>query len=156
MVFQKILVPVDFSPCSNQAYSVALTLARQFGGELLIFHVINSRDLELLAEVGSLKDDAVEKALHKRARLKLGVFLSKHPPDVTMHRIVVQGTPFSEIVKISRKEKIDLIVMGRYGGTGELDKIFFGSTAEKVVRMAPCAVLSIPMTERGTTRRSSS
>jgi nucleotide-binding universal stress UspA family protein len=97
----------------------------------------------------------VEKALHKRARLKLGLFLTNHPPDVKMHRIVVQGSPFSEIVKISRKEKVDLIVMGRYGGTGELEKIFFGSTAEKVVRMAPCAVLSIPMTERGARRPSS-
>ncbi len=154
MAFQKILVPVDFSPCSSQAYSVARTLARTFGGELLIVHVINSRDLSLLAEVGSLKGDALEKALHKRARVKLGAFLSNHPPDVKMHRIVVNGIPFSEIVKISRKEKADLIVMGRYGGTGELDKIFFGSTAEKVVRMAPCAVLSIPLAERGGRRPS--
>ncbi|HEY5595324.1 MAG TPA: universal stress protein [Nitrospiria bacterium] len=154
MVFQKILVPVDFSACSREAYAMAVSLARQFNGQLLIFHVINSRDLELLAEVGSLKGDALEKALHKRARLKLGVFLSKHPPDVKMHRIVVDGIPFSEIVKISRKEKADLIVMGRYGGTGELDKIFFGSTAEKVVRMAPCAVLSIPLTERAARRPS--
>lgn len=149
MAFRKILVPIDFSPCSKQAYSVALTLGRQFGADLLIFHVINSRDLELLAEVGSLKGDAVEKALHKRARLKLGTFLSNHPSDVKMHRIVVEGIPFSEIVKISRKEKVDLIVMGRSGGTGELEKIFFGSTAEKVVRIAPCAVLSIPLMERG-------
>lgn len=148
MAFHKILVPVDFSACSREAYAAAVQLARQFGGETLILHVINSRDLELLAEVGSLKGDALEKTLHKRARLKLGAFLSNHPADVKMHRIVVKGTPFNEIVKISRQEKVDLIVMGRYGGTGELEKIFFGSTAEKVVRTAPCAVLSIPLTER--------
>jgi nucleotide-binding universal stress UspA family protein len=155
MAFQKILVPVDFSPSSSQAYSVARTLARTDGAELLIVHVIDSRDLELLAEVGSLKGDAVEKALHKRARLKLGAFLSTHPADVKCHRIIVIGSPFGEIIKISRKEKIDLIVMGRYGGTGELEKIFFGSTAEKVVRMAPCAVLSIPLIERIPRRNSS-
>lgn len=155
MSFRKILVPVDFSPCSNQAYSAALDLARQFGAELLIIHVINNRDMALLAEVGSLKGDALEKALHKRARLKLGRFLSSHPPDVKMHRVVVQGTPFTEIVKISRNEKVDLIVMGRTGGTGELDKIFFGSMAEKVVRTAPCAVLSIPLAERPPKRSSS-
>jgi len=148
MAFQKILVPVDFSPSSRKAYSVALKLALTFGGELLVVHVINTRDLEWLAEAVSLKGDALEKALHKRARLKLGSFLSGHPADVKCHRIILHGSPFSEIIKTSRKEKIDLIVMGRYGGTGELDKIFFGSTAEKVVRMAPCAVLSIPMIER--------
>ena len=155
MTFHKILVPVDFSECSRKAYAAAVTLARQFGGELLILHVINNRDLELLADVGSLKGDALEKALRKRARLKLGTFLSNPPADLKMHRVVLRGIPFSEIIKISRREKVDLIVMGRYGGTGELEKIFFGSTAEKVVRIAPCAVLSIPLAESGSRRPAS-
>jgi nucleotide-binding universal stress UspA family protein len=147
MGYHKILVPVDFSSCSAEAYRVAIELARDFSGELLVVHVINRHDLEMLGELGSLKGDALERTLHKRARTRLGDFLSGHPPDVRMHRRVVQGIPFNEIVKISRQEKMDLIVMGRYGGTGELDKIFFGSTAEKVVRVAPCAVLSIPVIE---------
>lgn len=155
MAFHKILVPVDFSPCSREAYEVAVSLARQAGGELLVLHVINSRDLEQLAELGSLDGDKLAKALHKRARYQLGDFLSGHPPDVRMHRMVINGVPFNEIVKVSRREKVDLIVIGRSGGTGELDKIFFGSTAEKVVRVAPCAVLSIPMSGRGARRPSS-
>lgn len=155
MAFHRILVPVDFSPCSREAYTVAVGLARQFGGELLVIHVINSRGLEQLAELGSLNGEKLEKALHKKARLQLGDFLSSHPGDVRMHRSVIKGIPFNEIVKISRREKVDLIVMGRVGGTGELDKIFFGSTAEKVVRVAPCAVLSIPVTERIPRRNSS-
>jgi nucleotide-binding universal stress UspA family protein len=155
MTFHKILVPVDFSPCSREAYKAAVGLARQLGGELLVLHVINSRDLEQLAELGSLDGDKLEKALHKRARYQLGDFLLSHPADVRMHRMVINGVPFSEIVKISRREKIDLIVMGRSGGTGELDKIFFGSTAEKVVRMAPCAVLSIPVSGRASRSPSS-
>ena len=154
MAFQKILVPVDFSACSREAYAAAVSLARQFDGRLVVFHVINSRDVGLLAEIGSLKGDVLEKALYKRAQLKLGAFLSNHPPDVKMHRIVVKGIPFSEIGKISRKEKVDLIVMGRYGGTGEVDKVLFGGTAEKVVRIAPCAVLSIPLAERAAERPS--
>jgi nucleotide-binding universal stress UspA family protein len=145
MVYHKILVPVDFSSCSREAYRVAVDLVREFKGELLVLHVINRHDLEMLGEVGSLKGDALENALNKRARIHLGDFLSGHPADVRMHRRVVEGVPFNEIVKIARQEKMDLIVMGRYGGTGELEKIFFGSTAEKVVRVAPCAVLSIPV-----------
>jgi len=148
MAYHKILVPVDFSICSREAYRVAVELGREFKGELLVVHVINRHDLEMLGEFGSLKGDALENAFHKRARVRLGDFLSGHPADVRMHRRVVQGVPFNEIVKISRLEKIDLIVMGRYGGTGELEKIFFGSTAEKVVRVAPCAVLSIPVIEQ--------
>lgn len=66
--------------------------------------------------------------------------------------MIVTGVPFHEIVKTARLEQVDLIVMGRYGGTGELEKIFFGSTAEKVVRVAPCAVLSIPLIQSGSRR----
>jgi nucleotide-binding universal stress UspA family protein len=155
MAFHKILVPVDFSPCSREAYEVAVSLARQMGGELLVLHVVNSRDLEQLAELGSLDGEKLEKALHKRARYQLGDFLSSHPREVRMHRVVIKGVPFNEIVKMSRREGVDLIVMGRSGGTGELDKIFFGSTAEKVVRVAPCAVLSIPVPTRASRSPSS-
>lgn len=76
----------------------------------------------------------------------------KHPSNVKLRWIIMAGVPFHEIVKLARLEQVDLIVMGRYRGTGELEKIFFGSTAEKVVRVAPCAVLSIPLITTGQKR----
>lgn len=147
--FHKILVPVDFSPCSREAYRASLTLAKQFGGELLALHVIDSRIIEAVAEAQAAKADALTKVFHKKVRLRLRSFLSRHPADVKLRRIILTGVPFHEIVRLARLERVDLIVMGRYGGTGELEKIFFGSTAEKVVRVAPCAVLSIPLIEGG-------
>ena len=63
------------------------------------------------------------------------------------------GVPFQEIIKIAHREQASLIVMGRYEGTGEMEKIFFGGTAEKVVRIAPCAVLSIPLNDDRLTSR---
>ncbi len=150
--FHKIMVPVDFSLCSREAYRVAATLAKQFGGELLVLHVIDSRIIEAFTEVQKVKTDAVTKVFHKKTRLRFRSFLSGHPSDVKLRRIIVTGVPFHEIVKLARLERVDLIVMGRYGGTGELEKIFFGSTAEKVVRVAPCAVLSIPVIEGGPKR----
>lgn len=151
MEFHKILVPVDFSPCSLEAYRAAVTLARQFKAELLILHVIDNRILESLTEISPLKRDALRKGLHTKARLRS--FLSNHSSEVKLRRTIVTGVPFHEIVKMARLEQVDLIVMGRYGGTGELEKIFFGSTAEKVVRVAPCAVLSIPLIQSGSRRQ---
>ena len=145
MEFHKILVPVDFSPCAYEAYRAAVTLSRQLRGELLVLHVIDTRILESFSEASPLKADVLGEALRKKARLRFRSLLSGHPSSVKVQRIIADGIPFQEIVKISRSEQVDLIVIGRYGGTGELEKIFFGSTAEKVVRLAPCAVLSIPL-----------
>ena len=126
MKFHKILVPVDFSPCSFEAYRAAATLNRQFGGELLVFHVIDTRILESLAKIQTIKTDELTKALQKKARLQFRSFLSKGRDDVKVRRIIVTGVPFQEIIKISRREQVNLIVIGRYGGTGEMEKIFFG------------------------------
>jgi len=62
-----------------------------------------------------------------------------------IQRFLSEGKPFVEIVRLARSEKVDLIVMGSYGGqTGDVGRIFFGSTAEQVVRTANCAVLCVP------------
>ena len=65
---------------------------------------------------------------------------------VTIRRLLADGCPFEEIARTARVEGVDLVVMGSYGGAiGGVDKIFFGSTAEKVVRTAGCPVLTVPL-----------
>ncbi|RPH77861.1 MAG: universal stress protein [Nitrospiraceae bacterium] len=59
---------------------------------------------------------------------------------------MAEGVPFVEIGQMVRVEKVNLVVLGSYGGRSEsVDKIFFGSTAEKVVRTAGCPVLTVPL-----------
>jgi nucleotide-binding universal stress UspA family protein len=145
MAFKRILVPIDFSPCSLEAYRVAVSLARSSGATLHLLHVIDRRALEVGREIGLIADEIDEKSLHAVARRRLREFLAEESADIPSDRKILTGLPFQEIVRATRQEQIDLIVMGRYGGSGELEKIFFGSTAEKVVRVAPCAVLSIPL-----------
>jgi nucleotide-binding universal stress UspA family protein len=71
---------------------------------------------------------------------------SEAAKGVTVTRIVVEGGPFVEIAKTVRTEKVDLVIMGSYGGRSDnVEKIFFGSTAEKVVRTAGCPVLTVPL-----------
>jgi nucleotide-binding universal stress UspA family protein len=150
-LFTKILVPVDFSPCSEEAFRVALTLAKTFQAQLLLLHVIDTSALATFNQLGLLAvpSDAQgqKRRLRHHARLNVRQLLeSESTKGVNVTRIVLEGGPFVEIAKTARMEKVDLVVMGSYGGrSGNVDKIFFGSTAEKVVRTAGCPVLTVPL-----------
>ncbi len=151
--FSKILVPTDFSPCSEEAFQVALLLARQFGSEALLLHVVDTKTLDALNALGLARpseEAGQRKRLRHRARLNARRLLhDAEARGVKVRRLLAEGSPFVEIVRTARSEAVDLVVMGSYGGqTGNVEKIFFGSTAEKVVRTAGCPVLCVPLRGR--------
>lgn len=149
-LFKKILVPVDFSRCSEEAFRVALQLEEALDAELTVMHVIDVNAVETFNRLGLLAvpSDAAEqrRRLRHHARLKMRQLLKSLPGSGSIRRIVAEGTPFVEIGKFARTEGIDLIVLGSYGGRSDsMDRIFFGATADKVVRTAGCAVLAVPL-----------
>lgn len=152
--FRKILVPVDFSPCSNEAFRVALRIARAFRSEVLVLHVIDTSAIDAFNRLGllAIPSDASRqrRRLRHHARLKTRQLLeAQSTGGVQVERLVAEGAPFVEIARLARQERVDLIVLGSYGGRSEsMDKIFFGATAEKVVRTAACAVLTVPVAVR--------
>ena len=147
----RILVPVDFSPCSGEAFRVALTLTRTFQAELLLLHVIDTSALAAFNRLGLLAvpsdAQAQKRRLRHHARLNTRRLLdSETVKGVKITRVLAGGVPFVEIGKMVRVEKINLVVLGSYGGRSEsVDKMFFGSTAERVVRIAGCQVLTVPL-----------
>ncbi|WP_455388725.1 universal stress protein [Petrachloros mirabilis] len=153
-LFRKILMPVDFSPCSDVAFQIAIEMARAFEAEMTVVHVIDTSAVAAFNRLGLLAvpSDATaqRRRLRHQARFKIRQLLeSRSTTGVVVKRIVLEGTPFVEIAKLAREERSDLIVMGSYGGRSEsMDKIFFGTTAEKVVRTAGCAVLTVPLPAR--------
>lgn len=150
-LFSKVLVPIDFSPCSEAAFRMALSLARSHQSDVLLLHVIDTDALTAFHRLGLLavpSDAAAQKRrLRHHARLNIRRVLElQGTKGLSIRRVVLEGSPFAEIAKIARMEKVDLVVMGSYGGrSGAVDKIFFGSTAEKVVRTAGCPVLTVPL-----------
>jgi nucleotide-binding universal stress UspA family protein len=149
-LFSKILVPVDFSPCSEEAFRVGCALARVFSSEVILLHVVDTKSLDTLNRLGlGLPPDerSQKKRLNHHARATLRRLLaSDAAKGLPVRRVVVEGAPFVEIARLARGEKADLVVMGSYGGqAGSVEKIFFGSTAEKVVRTAGCPVLTVPL-----------
>jgi nucleotide-binding universal stress UspA family protein len=142
-IFQRILCPLDFSKHSNRALDMACELARDNKAKLTLMHayVIPSYPLpegyvlassETVAEILSKTQQAMNEA---RARcVAAGV------PQVEI--VLSEGAAFAEIVRVAREQAADLIVIGTHGRTG-LKHALLGSVTEKVVRKAPCAVLTV-------------
>ena len=108
-LFKKILVPVDFSPCSRQAFSIALKLAKLFDAQILFLHVIDTKALEGLNALG-LASPSEEKIQKKRLRhqarlLARGMLLTKETKGVSMTRHLSEGKPFSEITRMATNRK---------------------------------------------------
>jgi nucleotide-binding universal stress UspA family protein len=141
---RRILVPTDFSKFSQVALAYAAALAEKFGAELYLLHVVQDLTVFLpeaveTAPAVALPVDqflaAARTAMERSAR-------DSSLKDLPVHQEVRVGTPFYEIVRFAREGKMDLIVMGTHGHTG-LVHVLLGSVTEKVVRKAPCPVLTV-------------
>ncbi len=139
--FKKILVGTDFSDYSERALAYAEKLSVKFEAEILLLHVIESftysltdtmtvvgHDQALVATANALMDN-LKKGLDDR--------------KVSATCFVEHGRAYREIVKTAEDKGVDLIVIGAHGRTG-MEHLLLGSVAEKVVRLAPCSVLTIP------------
>lgn len=145
-MFDKILVPVDFSECSAAALRHALALKRKLGAAL---HVVHSYDVptlvppHVLVLMNDLEGTLAEHA-ERQAKTHLAEFLLTHGADEETRRTsrVLQGPPASAVLETLADGKHDLVVMGTHGRTG-LSRLFMGSTAEKLLRAATCPVLTV-------------
>ncbi len=141
--FEKILIATDFSENSEYAFDYALTLAKQFNGELTVMHVINEPvDLRGFY-VPHISFEQLEKEIEEGAVKMMETFCGAKLGDFTNYKTaIVSGIPYEEIIRKAEEINASLLVVGTHGRTG-LDHLIFGSTAERVVRSASCPVLTI-------------
>jgi nucleotide-binding universal stress UspA family protein len=147
MNFNSILVATDFSDCSGIAFSAALTLVKQFDARMIVLHVIDQNFLEKLSSHIGKSREEMGKELRHKAEKDMAAFLKQwNPAGNEVDTLIATGIPFQEIAVLARDLVVDLVVVGGYGrkGRGKIEEVFFGSTAEKVVRLLPCPVLCIP------------
>jgi nucleotide-binding universal stress UspA family protein len=138
----KIICPVDFSEASDRAQAKAIELARALNGELVVLHV--AIEAPLYGEgMGMVDVRRVYEAQRAWAseRLDERVATAKTGGVAARAKLSV-GVPFEEIVKAAGDEKADMIVMGTRGRSG-FDHFLLGSVTERVVRLAPCPVLTV-------------
>ncbi len=135
-----ILVPTDFSAGAQTAMDHATVLAKSFNAKIIVLHVIETFTYTMtealqVVNVYELVKTAVEPVLDQTVQ-DLG------EQDVTASRVLVQGKADQEIVAQAKAAGADLIVMGTHGRRG-VSHAFTGSVAERVVRTAPCQVLTV-------------
>jgi nucleotide-binding universal stress UspA family protein len=139
IAIKKILVPTDLSECSLRAAEYAAELASHFGAEIHLIHVVEQ--IAVPAYYGPLPEEMLHPEKNAREALeKWGDSELGKASDVV--RSIANGTPFVEIVRYAREQEMDLIVIGTHGRSG-LSHALLGSVAEKVVRKANCAVLTV-------------
>jgi universal stress protein A len=145
MEIRSILLPTDFSDCGNYALSFAASLARTFGASIICVHVIEPMVPTVgysgmteplpIADISDQLEDSAERELPKLAECE-------ECAGLDVEEVIVHGEAASEIVRVAKDRRVDLIVVSSHGRTG-LGRILFGSTAEAVVRHAPCPVLVV-------------
>jgi len=144
----RILVATDFSPCSRQGLRYAVSLAGKFQADITLLHVLDQKLMDQSCHFGLDKEGKIKEIIWKKTKENMEEFLKNEKfGQIQVQKRIVPGIPFQEIVKNAQQTRADLIVLGGCGGTVDLDRLFFGSTAEKVVRMLPCPVLIVPPEE---------
>ncbi len=145
---KKILVPIDFSDYSKKALRYAIEFARNFETEIILLYVVEPVIYPADFSFGQVAIPSMENELRERAATQLEKLIETEVHnDVRARSVVRSGKPFFEINQLAREENVDLIIIATHGHTG-IEHVLFGSTAEKVVRKAPCPVLSIREQER--------
>ena len=145
IALKRILVPHDFSDTSSEAVRYAIALARNFSARLYFLHVGHDAVAEFETEFPIGLDDALDDGVRERL-LRIVTPLEK--ADLNPEFAVRPGTPAAEIVRYAEDEDIDLIVMGTHG-RGFVGHMVLGSVAERVVRTAPCPVLTVRNASHG-------
>ncbi len=139
IALQRILVPHDFSETSETAVRYAVALARNFNARIHLLHVGDQARLDLETEFPLGLEGAVEDAVRERL---LKIVTPTEQAELRPEFVVRAGVPAAEIVRYARDYDVDLIVMGTHG-RGPVSHMVMGSVAEKVVRTAPCPVLTV-------------
>ncbi len=141
--FSTILIAVDFSDSSDNAFQMARTLAEKFSAKLIVLHVINE-PIDLRGfYVPHISFDKLEEEIEEGAKKMMESFCRQHMAGFeNFEPLIVPGLPYDEIITQAEAHGADLIVLGTHGRTG-LDHVLFGSTAEKVVRKSQAPVLTV-------------
>lgn len=140
---KKILFPIDFSSNSYSVANYVISLARKFDAHIYLLHIIECLLPLQGFYIPHISVETLEEDLRKAAEKKMDEFVQEKMqgyPKITSK--VITGIPHVEILKMAKKEGIDMIIMGTHGWTG-LEHVIFGSVAGKVVRKAPCPVLTV-------------
>jgi nucleotide-binding universal stress UspA family protein len=138
-----ILVPVDFSNCSLAGLRYATSFAERFASKIILVHVLEigypyTADGYALYDLSRLTD-----ALQRDAERQMRNFVRSARPGRVSETAIATGQPAAAVCTFARDRDVDLIITSTHGRTG-FKHVLIGSTAEQMVRHAPCPVMIVP------------
>ncbi len=143
---KKILFPTDFSEASHYALAYAVEMKKILNAELEIVHILfdEGNIVAFYIPQMGMPMQNLSPDFEDGARKQFDEFVANAPElkDVEFTTKILRGNPYSEIIKEAENGNFDMIIIGTHGRTG-LEHVLFGSTAELVVRKAPCPVLTV-------------
>ena len=140
---KKVLVPIDFSDYSKSALKYAVNFAKSFNAEIILVYVVEPVIYPPDFSMGQIAMPSITTEWDDRARDELQKLAKSEINEIANVKTIIKtGKPFVEIIETAKEENIDLIIIATHGHSG-VEHILFGSTAEKVVRKAPCPVLTL-------------
>ncbi len=141
--FYRVIVPTDFSGGSEEALGVAVRLGSAAGSELVLIHVLVQAPLFSEGPFATRRTRDVYEVARQWAGERLEEWAAKaRTAGVPARSALRSGVPFKEIVAAATDERADLIVMGTHG-RGGINRALLGSVADRVIRLAPCPVLTV-------------
>ncbi len=145
ITLKNVLVATDFSEPSAAALMYGSELARRFGATLHVFHAVQNIYIGMLgAEAYPAFPPDLQQQIEDDARRGVNELVADLEKSglATVKTIVTSSSPALAIVDYAKDQHIDIIVMGTHG-RGALAQLMMGSVAERVVRLAPCPVLTV-------------
>ncbi len=143
LTIKKILVPIDFSDYSKSALRYSVNFAKSFNASITLIYVVEPIIYPPDFSMGQIAIPTVNTEWDERAKEELDKLAKTEiPAELKVKTLIKTGKPFIEIIETAKEEDSDLIIIATHGHTG-VEHILFGSTAEKVVRKAPCPVLTL-------------
>lgn len=139
---KKILCAIDFSEVSPMVADYAHTLAKAFDAQVILIYSAPSLNQYVSFHVPPNSIETFVGEIVTGAEQSMEAFIAQYLADLKVTGRVVSGYAAEEIIKCADEEKVDLVVMGTHGRKG-IDRILFGSVAEKVVKSANCPVLTL-------------
>jgi len=139
-MFKRILIAMDNSEPAAQALATGVELALELKAELTVLHVVDT-GAALIPQYGVVDEKALEE-LERKGQLLLRISMNRVPNSIRATPMLQEGEPAETIVALAHDIEADLIVLGS-DSRGRLAHFLLGSTADGVIRRAPCPVLSV-------------
>ncbi len=140
--YRRIVCPTDFSPTAGVAVAHAADLARAANAELVLLHVLPTMNYPLRGLGMAEAFPHLQAELHTRGKERLAEAMKALGTGLSVRTELRDGEPYEQVLACAKAVGADLIVIGTHGYTG-LKHALLGSTAERVVRLAECPVLTV-------------